>query len=106
MSCASIKLGAAVLVVLLILSQHVYGAVKSVEDHGYVISFGVKEFSGFLLKKNTQEHEDGRRILSLSLHLVPIAILICILIPLRRVLSQHPPRITETKTLVIEFVIR
>lgn len=31
------------------------GSVKSVEDHGYIIDFGVEGKAGFLLKKNSAE---------------------------------------------------
>ena len=31
------------------------GAVASVEDHGYIVSFGVEGFTGFLSRKDTDQ---------------------------------------------------
>ena len=39
---------------LLSLSQIVSGCISSIEDHGYIIDFGVSERTGFLLKKNAK----------------------------------------------------
>ena len=36
------------------------GSVKSVEDHGYIIDFGVEGKTGFLLKKNAAEFVRSR----------------------------------------------
>ena len=37
------------------LVQLLLGFVKSVEDHGYIVDFGISGKSGFLLKKNAAE---------------------------------------------------
>lgn len=36
----------------------IHGSVKSVEDHGYIISFGTNEFTGFLVKDTAEMTED------------------------------------------------
>jgi len=39
-------------------TKPIHGSVKSVEDHGYIISFGTNEFTGFLVK-DTAETTEG-----------------------------------------------
>jgi len=46
--------------------QVIAGAVKSVEDHGYVLDFGVNDISGFLSFKDAKKGPWGKKSLSIG----------------------------------------
>jgi rRNA biogenesis protein RRP5 len=46
--------------------QVIAGAVKSVEDHGYVLDFGIEDVSGFLSFKDAKRGPWGKKKLSIG----------------------------------------
>ena len=51
------------------------GCVVSLEDHGYVLSFGIgQDITGFLLKSNSREYLESRNMKQLFIGQVDIVI--------------------------------